>query len=216
MAEQAATTATTMTGAASVGIDIADLKPGLGDSVHDSQRIFRSLLEIMARPGKVIDLEHDLDVPAPLDVASAAALLTLCDQDTPLWLDWIADTPPLRAYFAFHCGVPLVERSQDAAFALVSDPSNMPRFALFAQGLDQYPDRSATLVIQTESLNEGPQVMLSGPGIPEKVSLRTAGLPEWFWNDWRLNATQFPLGVDLFLTAGRSIVGLPRTVVVET
>ncbi len=205
MAEQAAT----------IGIDIADLKPGLGDPVHDSQRIFRSLLEATARPGKPIDLDYSLDVPAPLDPASAVALLTLCDQDTPLWLDWIADTPPLRAYFAFHCGVPLVERTQDASFGLVSDALNMPRLALFAQGLDQYPDRSATLVIQVASLAEGPEVILKGPGIPDEVSLRAAGLPEWFWNDWRLNAAQFPLGVDLFLTAGRSIVGLPRTVLVE-
>ncbi|NIA71806.1 phosphonate C-P lyase system protein PhnH [Pelagibius litoralis] len=197
------------------GIDIADLKPGLGDPVHDSQGIFRILLEAMARPGKVMQFEGGLDAPTPLDVATTAALLTLCDQDTPLWIDWIADTPPLRGYFSFHCGCPLVERSQEAAFALVSDAENMPRLALFAQGVDQYPDRSASLVIQLSSLVEGPATVLRGPGIRDQTVLKAAGLPDWFWNDWRLNAGQFPLGVDVFLTAGRSIVGLPRTVVVE-
>src|SRR3546814_5850845 len=83
----------------------------------------------------------------------------------PLGIDGIADTPPLRTYLKFHCGCPLVERSQVAAFALVTDPANMPRLALFAQGVDQYPDRAATLLLQVPSLEGGPAVTLRGPGI---------------------------------------------------
>jgi alpha-D-ribose 1-methylphosphonate 5-triphosphate synthase subunit PhnH len=197
------------------GIDTAELKPGLADPVHDSQRIFRALLEAMAHPGRPVALGQGIEGPVPLDPATAAAALTLTDYDTPLWIDWIADTPQLRAYLKFHCGCPIVERSQEAAFALVSDPANMPRLALFAQGLDPYPDRSATILLQLPSLADGPKVTLSGPGIRETAEIAPAGLPGWFWNDWRLNAAQFPLGVDIFLTCGEAVIGLPRSILAE-
>jgi alpha-D-ribose 1-methylphosphonate 5-triphosphate synthase subunit PhnH len=201
--------------AAAGGIDTAELKPGLADPVHDSQHIFRGLLSALAHPGRPVTLPADVAGPEPLDPATTAAALTLLDYDTPLWVDWIADTPPLRAYLKFHCGCPIVERSQDAVFGLVTDPANMPRLALFAQGHDQYPDSSASLLLQVPSLEDGPAVTVKGPGIREAAILRAAGLPDWFWNDWRLNAAQFPLGVDIFLTCGRTVIGLPRSILAE-
>lgn len=197
------------------GIDTTNLKPGLKDPVHDSQRIFRGLLEAMAHPGRPVALEAGIEGPVPLDPATAAAALTLADYDTPVWIDWIADTPQVRSYLKFHCGSPVVERCQEAAFAVVSDPKNMPRLALFAQGIDQYPDRSATLLLQVPDLAQGPKVTLSGPGIRATAQVAPAGLPDWFWNDWRLNAAQYPLGVDIFLTCGEAVIGLPRSILAE-
>lgn len=210
-----AITAGATDGDTSLGIDTTDLKPGLADPVHDSQAIFRDLLSAMARPGRPVRLSRAVEAPAPLDPATAVAALTLVDNDTPLWIDWIADTPPVRAYLKFHCGCPIEERSQMAAFALVTDPSNMPRLALLAQGVDQYPDRSATLFLQLPSLEDGPVVSLVGPGIQDRAVIRPAGLPDWFWNDWRLNAAQFPLGVDIILTCGETVIGLPRSILAE-
>lgn len=200
---------------ASAAIDAAGLQPGLADPVHDSQRIFRSLLTALAHPGRAVDLMPAPEGPLPLDPATTAAALTLLDGDTPLWLDWIADTPPLRAWLKFHCGCAIVQRSEAAAFALVTDPANMPRLASFAQGVDQYPDRAATLLLQVPSLEGGPAVTLSGPGIRDTAVIAPFGLPEWFWNDWRLNAAQFPLGVDIFLTCGEAVIGLPRSIRTE-
>ena len=201
--------------AAAAGIDTAGLKPGLADPVHGAQRIFRGLLTAMAHPGRAVDLHDAVEGPEPLDPATTAAALTLLDYDTPLWIDWIADTPPVRAHLKFHCGCPIVGRSQQAAFGLVTDPENMPRLALFAQGVDQYPDRSATLLLQVPSLTGGPAVTLSGPGIKDTASVAPAGLPDWFWNDWRLNAAQFPLGVDILFTCGSTVIGLPRSILAE-
>ncbi len=197
------------------GIDTAELKPGLADPVHDSQRIFRGLLEAMAHPGKSVALGRGIEGPVPLDPATTAAALTLADYDTAVWIDWIADTPQVRSFLKFHCGCPIVERNQEAAFAVVSDPGNMPRLALFAQGIDQYPDRSATLLLQVSSLEGGPKVTLTGPGIRATAQVAPAGLPDWFWNDWRLNAAQYPLGVDIFLTCGEAVIGLPRSIRAE-
>lgn len=204
-----------MSPVSAAAIDTSELRPGLADPVHDSQRIFRSLLTALSHPGRVVTLEGAPQGPKPLDPATTAAALTLLDGVTPLWIDWIADTPPLRAFVTFHCGCRIVERSQEAAFALVTDPVNMPRLALFAQGVDQYPDRAATLLLQAPALEGGPAVTLRGPGIRDSAVIAPAGLPEWFWNDWRLNAAQFPLGVDVFLTCGAAVIGLPRSILAE-
>ena len=197
------------------GIDAAGLQPGLADPVHDSQQIFRGLMSALAQPGRRVSLAAPLQGPEPLDRATLAAALTLIDYDTPLWIDWIADTPQVRAYLRFHCGCPIVERSATAAFGLISDPENMPRLALFAQGLDLYPDRSATLLLQVPNLDGGSSVTLRGPGIRDSAAIAPAGLPDWFWNDWRLNAAQFPLGVDILFTCGNEVLGLPRSILAE-
>ncbi|GAB4367878.1 MAG: phosphonate C-P lyase system protein PhnH [Kiloniellaceae bacterium] len=208
-------TQTSTLSAALGGIDTSGLKPGFADPVHGAQRLFRGLLTALAHPGRAVEISDPVEGPVPLDPATTAAALTLLDYDTPLWIDWIADTPPLRAYLKFHCGCPIVARSQDAAFALVTDPANMPRLALFAQGVDQYPDRAATLLLQVPALTGGPAVTLSGPGIKDSARVAPAGLPDWFWNDWRLNAAQFPLGVDIFFTCGTTVIGLPRSILAE-
>ncbi|MEQ8356145.1 MAG: phosphonate C-P lyase system protein PhnH [Kiloniellaceae bacterium] len=206
--------ATSLTGAAQ-GIDTTALMPGLADPIHGSQGIFRGLMTALAHPGRRVDLAVGPTGPEPLDPATLAAALTLLDYDTPLWIDWIADTPQVRAHLKFHCGCPIVASSAAAAFGLVTDPQHMPRLARFAQGADLYPDRSATVLVQLPSLDGGPAVTLSGPGIRETATVRPAGLPGWFWDDWRLNAGRFPLGIDIFFTCGTAVLGLPRSIAAE-
>ena len=91
--------------------------------------------------------------PAPLDLATAAVLLTLVDNETPLWLD--AAATPARDWLAFHCGAAIIAAPEKAAFAvalsmpdpnffaIVAKPDNVPIVALvfllaattgFAQG----------------------------------------------------------------------------------
>ena len=48
-----------------------------------------------------------LTAPAPLDPATAAVLLTLVDNETPLWLD--PAVAAARDWLAFHCGASIVD-----------------------------------------------------------------------------------------------------------
>ena len=85
----------------------------------------------------------------------------------------------------------------------------------FQSGDPAYPDQSATLLIEATDLERGRALTLSGPGIQDRAALHVDGLEEGFWREWRLNHQRFPLGVDLFLTQGRRICGLPRSTRVE-
>ena len=78
-------------------------------------------------------------------------------------------------------------------------------------GDETYPDNGATLVIGCR-LN-GPHAVnlrLSGPGIQGETTLCVAGLPPAFWQ-LRERRIRYPLGIDLFLLDGPTVVGLPRT-----
>lgn len=186
-----------------------DIPAGFAAPVFDAQRIFRAILDAMAHPGTVIELGALAAAPAPLVPAAAAMLLCLADQDTPVWFDGEANA--IAAWLGFHCGSPLVSRPQEAAFALVSNAGAMPAFDHFAQGSDEYPDRSATVIVQVPALEGGPALTLTGPGIRDTAVLAPAGLPDGFATWLADNHALFPRGVDLVLASGGQVAALPRS-----
>ncbi|TVQ34204.1 MAG: phosphonate C-P lyase system protein PhnH [Geminicoccaceae bacterium] len=177
------------------------------------QAVFRTLLDALARPGRPLSITGDVPgPPAPAAPALYAAALALIDFETPVWLD--ATLQPLAPTLRFHTGAPLVEDPANAAFALIGNPLAMPSLAAFAQGTAEHPDRSTTLLLQVTSFAPGPW-RLTGPGIKAATSFGATGLASDFPTQWRTNHARFPQGVDLFLTAGHHLAGLPRTTWIE-
>ncbi|MGE0254365.1 MAG: phosphonate C-P lyase system protein PhnH [Alphaproteobacteria bacterium] len=190
---------------------------GLSDRVHDSQRVFRALLWAMAHPATAIELPAVTVPPWPLGIAAGAAALTLADRDTPVWLDAaLADNSAVGDWLRFHSGCPLVAAPGAATFALVGEASSLPQFERFAAGDELYPETSTTVIVEVASLCHGLRLAATGPGIRDTAPLSVAGLPEWFVAAWAGNRARFPLGIDIFLTSGRWLAGLPRSVSLET
>lgn len=193
-----------------MGTDAA-LLPGFADPVIESQRVFRTVLDAMARPGMVLDLPVSPQAPAPINPAASAVLLCLVDQDTPVWFDGGAESSDVASWLGFHCGSHLVADPAQAVFALIADTMAMRPLAAFPIGSEDYPDRSATVIIQVPSLSGGPELILSGPGIRDTIALAPAGLPPEF-NMWLIdNNALFPCGVDVIFACGSRIVALPRS-----
>jgi alpha-D-ribose 1-methylphosphonate 5-triphosphate synthase subunit PhnH len=59
---------------------------GFADVAIDSARVFRVIMQAMARPGLVMNASPSLAAPTPLLQTTAAVALTLCDFQTPIWL----------------------------------------------------------------------------------------------------------------------------------
>jgi alpha-D-ribose 1-methylphosphonate 5-triphosphate synthase subunit PhnH len=172
----------------------------------DAALAFRAIMTAMARPGR-IERMPCVCGPTPLSPAAATVLLTLCDPETRLYLAPGFDTDDLRGWIAFHIGAPLSDPA-GADFAL-GDWHELQPIDRFRRGVPDYPDRSATLIVEAEALdNTG--ATLSGPGIATTAHL---SLPEIA--AFQANARQFPLGLDFFFTAGDRVAALPRSTAVS-
>jgi alpha-D-ribose 1-methylphosphonate 5-triphosphate synthase subunit PhnH len=75
----------------------------------------------------------------------------------------------------------------------------------FRQGTPEFPDRSATLIIECEKLEQS-GAFLRGPGIKETNRFSLPNLEAF-----QRNSELFPLGVDFLFCAGSQVAGLPRT-----
>jgi alpha-D-ribose 1-methylphosphonate 5-triphosphate synthase subunit PhnH len=169
-------------------------------------------MDAMARPGTVQPAKAETQPPQPLSPVAAAVALTLCDHDTPLWLDpALRQAPAAAGWLGFHTGAPLADTPADAHFALVADPASLIALENFAQGTQEYPDRSTTLILQVTSLSSGDRLVLEGPGIDGSTTFAPGPLPRHFVEQWKQNRARFPRGVDLVLAAPEGIACLPRT-----
>lgn len=189
--------------------------PGFESPVFDAQRAFRGILEALSRPGVVVDLARPAAAPPCWPAAMAAVALTLLDLDTPVWLDGAAASEEALRYLAFHCGCPLAGSPDEGAFALVAAPDGMPPLDAFRPGGEADPDGAATVVVACASLDGGPRVVLSGPGVDGTVTVAPAVPAAGFWDQWARNHRRYPQGVDVLLTSGTKVLGLPRSVRAE-
>jgi alpha-D-ribose 1-methylphosphonate 5-triphosphate synthase subunit PhnH len=190
----------------------AALARGLADPVLDAQRVFRVVMEALARPGSLQLLSSDLEPPPPLTPGLAAIALALCDQDTPLWLDAaLTQASAVADYLRFHAGAAITTTPAEAAFALVADPAACPALDTFAFGQQDYPDRSTTVVLAVEELSTQGGFSLAGPGIAGQASLLISPLPPGFQKAWADNGAHFPRGIDMVFAARHTVVALPRS-----
>lgn len=191
------------------------LTGGFTNVVLDSQKIFKKLMDGMSRPGTVQTIDPLANPPAPLAPSTGAVLLALCDHDTAIWLSNAIRKTVVPSWIGFHTGAPTTEEKQDARFAIVEAGSSLPALGAFAQGSQEYPDRSTTIIIELPDIDNGPELALSGPGIRDKNLIRPSGLPEMFITLWAENNGIFPRGVDIILTSADHFICLPRTTRIE-
>lgn len=189
---------------------------GFRDPVDAAQRHFRAVLDAQSRPGLPVRLKGELpEAPMGMSATAFALALSLVDYETPVWLGPGLDGPATVAALRFHCGCPLAQDPLNAAFALLGSTSAALPLERFAAGTPDYPDRSATLIVQVAGFDGGPAARLSGPGIERARVLGVEGAPASFWPALATNHARFPQGVDLVLVAGDHVVGLPRSTAVE-
>ena len=186
--------------------------PGFISPVRDAQQVFRAVLQALARPTTAQPVTVDLLPPEPLGATIGAVILTLCDEQTPLWLDSeLRASPEACAWIVFHTGARIVDNAGDAAFVIASSPQAAPRLDDLARGTDEEPHRSATLLIDACCAPGIGALHATGPGIPGIAAWNGAGLPNDFLVQWEQNHSIFPRGADIILAAENTVMGLPRT-----
>ena len=188
------------------------LAAALPDVVHASQHAFRAVLNALSRPGLVCSLGPGLPGVA-LGGAMARALLSLTDDETPVW--WQPGDAALQHWLRFHTSAPVATQPELASFAVVQVSQCALNLSAFAAGTATAPECSTTLLIELPALSGGAPTQWRGPGIKDSCQLELPALPSDFWAQWQANHATFPQGVDIIFTCGDSCLGLPRSTRVQ-
>lgn len=211
----------TMTGAPpAAGTTGAGARVGaLRRGAAQSQRDFTTLLDVLARPGKI----GRLDVPAELPAAAAAAcglvdvevslhVLTADGGEGPGWGRAWGD--------AVHAATnaPRSELAL-ARTVLALRPMTVEEIGTLRRGDALNPEQGARLFSAVEALTAGTGgdgeetvLTLTGPGVPGERRVGVRGLSVAVIEALREANSGFPLGVDTFLVArDGAVTGLPRT-----
>jgi alpha-D-ribose 1-methylphosphonate 5-triphosphate synthase subunit PhnH len=175
-----------------------------------SYQTFRTILKAMSHPGQLVKIKSKAYVPELLNKASAAVCLTMLDHEIPLWTDLSWSSSAFN-WFQSQCGCSLVTEPCMAHFALITQPAFMPPLSHFKIGDDQRPGNAATLIIQVERFNGHQAKVLYGAGIKTTTYFAPTNIPAKFWEEWQLQTSLLPLGVDAFFTCDDILAALPRT-----
>jgi alpha-D-ribose 1-methylphosphonate 5-triphosphate synthase subunit PhnH len=179
------------------------------DTVFDSQRVFRCLLEATAQPGKLFMLP-----PFKEDALEAVARTLLDREVTFCAVGTVRETEERLSLTTGARIAPLPE----ADFVLVSGSEPDSVALKLKRGSLERPEEGATAIYAVERFsNDGALTFdLSGPGVPGGRTLGIEGLPAPEAEALRASRAAYPLGVDVYLIDGAGqIAGLPRSTRLE-
>ncbi len=211
---------------------------GLPPATSYGAATFRRLLDSLARPGKINQLDYPAFLGEPPVYFSAAAnenvlinlfalgaMLTLLDREVSAGIiaegGWLDQRTPAFNWLSLRSGAKAAE-PEEANFVLVCEGDSGGLMARLARGTLLEPENSATVLYCVERLEHdlsrpaawltGLTLELAGPGIADLRELRVAGLEPPELELIRNSRRQYPLGVDVYLIdAEGQCVGLPRT-----
>ena len=215
-----------------MAVDLSLVCKGFDDPVKDSQRSFRTILNALSQPGTVghLDAISLNQAPSTWTEATWAVAMTLLDGDTRVWLSPLLATSVALASLQFHTSCPMTQDPGEADFVFVGHPTEQPDWSSLRQGEAEFPDLSATVILQVPGIEvveaSAPSVVpnmapsstweLRGPGIEHTRAIRLQHDSEDQWPEklrhaMVANRSRFPLGVDLLLVWRDLVCALPRS-----
>ena len=199
----------------SSALDFAAPPGGFSDTVEQSQQTFRAVLQALSTPGRIVSCAPMEEAPRGLGVAVAAALLTLADLDTPVWIGPGFEAAAVSRWLQFHTGAPLAATPERAAFVLLEARAASVALETLALGSDEAPETGATVLIQSLALDAPPAMRWRGPGIEKVAAVDGLGLDIAFWRARQRLELLFPRGIDLLVGCGPLLLGCPRSTRIE-
>jgi alpha-D-ribose 1-methylphosphonate 5-triphosphate synthase subunit PhnH len=185
--------------------------------VIETQRIFRNLLDGMARPGKLqsLPLYSELEMKWPI----LAVARTLLDHEVRFsakqvgeWREWVE---------LMTMSVAVEIEEADYVFWDARQASSFDGELKLGTELD--PELGATLILLVDQIADtqldnlqGVSLTLSGPGVRDVRRVYVTGLNKHLISLWQSQQSLYPLGTDWMLVdMSGTMIGLPRSTQIE-
>jgi len=186
------------------------------DLVHDTQAAYRTVLDAMSRPGKVVSLAREaekIDLPDIAGPAARVLMRMLLDPEVGFCVAG-PDHSRIESRISQLTGsFPVSLPQADFIFVLEQASEKECREAMLAAKIGSLtdPHLSATLVVELPLIGDGGELWIAGPGV--------AGRSRWpltqaasCLDERNQKIEEFPLGIDLlFVDRSHQLVALPRT-----
>lgn len=180
--------------------------------VHTTQAVYRQLVNAVSRPGHTEIITEEVKNYSDFSDAALLISLTLFDNEISFFS---SDKTMRKELKVLTGGIP--KQDYTTADFIVSKEADLKEeyFTEVMQGVLISPEKSATLIIEADSIGEGNEYRLSGPGIKTATDVKLS--LDRSWIELRNEVCkEFPLGIDLFMTdKNNNLVIIPRTSKVE-
>ncbi|OSN10733.1 carbon-phosphorus lyase subunit PhnH [Lonsdalea iberica] len=197
-----------------------NMSNGFANPVFGTQACFRKIVKAMSEPGVTVTVPgiEGLD---NISSSTIAVLLTLTSPKTPLFIDRNISNPLLLRTLCLHTNVPITSNAAEAYFVLLNGKTNtfdsrpiQHDLMCFPCGNEVEPEKSATIILEVDGLNNGRLLKLSGPGV-NNVKIISPHLPSAIRRYLCERPHPFPMGLDFLFTSGKKLLAIPRTTRVE-
>jgi len=185
------------------------------NEVFDAQVHFRTILDSMARPGKVNNIgEIKIQSPANLHPASALVAFALLNRDVAFYVR--NNKEEISEYFVVNTNSkPTTISNADFVFIAGTDDDQILLETNI--GVLEYPEKSATIIIDVDHIYDVPkdqthEIILQGPGVDGEKRVYVSNISSNILQALKEQNSEYPLGVDVILTDGEgNIMCIPRS-----
>lgn len=186
------------------------------DLVHDIQTAYRKVIDSMSRPGMISNIsEESLRANFKTGCFPATEVLMLMLLDTEVTFKVISNREEEVTRLINQLTYAKTAEADQADFIFVlkdCDQETLETTMKSAKaGSLVNPHESAMMIIETDSVSCGSNLIMTGPGIAAEQAACISKADTWLGIREEKNA-EYPLGIDLIFTdANHDVLCLPRT-----
>lgn len=186
------------------------------DFVHDGQKVFRQILDAMSNPGQIKNIkEQAVKFNKEAKVLMAIGC-TLLDNEVTMYVEKNQGLQNILEELT------LCEKTEfeKADYIFLSSELNYGSITEMMKnckrGTYEDPQQSALFILLCDSFNEETTMTLTGPGIDNRLTIKTG---EYIKNIITIRQglyMEYPLGIDLlFVDKEGNLLGIPRLCNIE-
>lgn len=186
------------------------------NEVFDAQIIFRKIMDSMARPGKINNIA-DIQITPPEYLNKSSALIGFSLLNSDVTFFSVNNQDEVNEYLKINTSSIPVLKVENASYVFISGNSASEIVRNIKKGELEYPEDSATLIIDVEKIEKLPigqtfEIVLKGPGVKTEETVYVKGITKEILEEIKIANREYPLGIDVILSdVDGNITCIPRT-----